>query len=282
VKIFSPEESRLRKRISDHRRWKIRRQRRHEGYIAKLTDQPGAYERLLELSGEDLIKILFDHGHRSKRVIRHAGWKAGAGQPSKVNAKIHRLPPPGRTILKSRRSNVRPQLLLSREPVEHITTLKEALKLTRELAQKASPPQVLDFFVRASGTNWESGAQILRAKEILPMSFSDAEVADTQAAALFWERYNNGRKVYHGAMSLGDLPQFDGDIAVFDAAAFKKLLPTLRVPKHPARRAYLTRLRLEGKQMFLDVYSADRSGRSARETPLARLPLFRQPFSPVD
>ena len=164
---------------------------------------------------------------------------------------------------------IQPSLLKNSLPLEAPMSLSEALAMTSEQANTdgATPQILLDFFVRASGLQWDAARVILRDRFMVPAGFSAHDVAAVRQARHFLEAFNGSRLAYAIAVVAQEVPALPGDWALLETAQLSEILPGLHVPKPCRRTAYLGNLVMDQRGLTLDLHAFP-----------SALPLFQHPL----
>jgi hypothetical protein len=175
---------------------------------------------------------------------------------------------PVRTLSRLNGSSVFPPLVPAEIEIKAIP-LHEILRELRSHYGESPPHRLLDALATASGFSWESCGQILYNQKLVGTPIDLHDLAATQAARSFWNKYGQGRARYLNLIMLGRAPQLQGDWAYFEDTQLESLLPGITIPGKLKREHYLANYLAESDCSSLDVYAGNNL-----------TPLFKHRFLP--
>ena len=135
--------------------------------------------------------------------------------------------------------------------------LSDALLMTSQHASAdgTTPHILLDFFVRASGLQWDTAGEILHERRIVPAGFSTEDIQLVRQAHRFLEGFNEGRVAYAIAVAAQEISAMQGDWALFESPQLAVLLPGLHMPRMLLRDVYAANLVRDRMGLTLDIHA---------------------------
>jgi hypothetical protein len=240
-------------RYSDHRR---RRRRTKFLLDVATTVQPELF------LPEESIDLLWGPLNAAKRIVKAAERRqlltksqtkfiSANSQPDENLSTAARST---RVLSRLNRSTVFPPLVAKEVTIEALSVNEILATLSLERG-KTPPHQLLDAFAVASGMSWETCAEILLARRIIPCCIDGDDITAIQRARRFWNQYAEGRATYLTICAKEDVPRFRGDWAFFGREKLEMLLPGINIPDKLKRDEYLTNSVPVADHFSLDVHA---------------------------